>query len=177
MPPTHDSLRTMWPSLTPTAPVNDELVTSLTDLRRSVENCRSVRGDIAPEFQRWVETSATQLSGKFEPVAVEALLRTRAYWETIGLSPSWPHVQTVVNHEIDAIASRLDGLIAELRRIQRSWSEPAHVAVIDTNVFIEHHEKFDWVKWHQAIDERPDRPVRLVVPLRAHAGFDWALMV
>jgi rRNA-processing protein FCF1 len=104
------------------------------------------------------------LSVHFEADAIDGLVRTHAYWQTLDMPATYPHVQSVINSEIDTAISRLGRLVSELEHASQHWSSSI-VVVPDTNVYIEHHTTFNQIDWFQVADQRPDRTIRLVVPL------------
>lgn len=155
----------MWPSVLPVDPLSESLLSEVASLTYSIATCRNHVDGKVLAYQRWVEDSVVTLSNHFLPEDVERLVRTPSYWETIDVPADFPQVQKIVNNEIDAIERRLKKLSEELAGAKNRWGPDCRWVVVDTNVYIEHDVPFYELDWHSAVDQRPDRPLRLVVPL------------
>lgn len=154
----------MWPSIVPTGALNEQLVTTLTDIQVKLRNLLSRPADqMYFDYYYVVDEAIRRLGHSFTAADLDRLLRSSTYWGVIGAQPMLPHVQKIVCAEIEALAARIGALADETRRAFDYWG-PANYVVVDTNVYVEHDIKFYEIKWFQVIRRTSSLPVRMIVP-------------
>ena len=155
----------MWPTITPSTKLSDQLVDTMVDLCRRAGNLHSHRGDaFVFQYYDWVDDAVRRLAAFLSTDDVDRLIRTRVYWQVTDIPANQMHVQQIVRGEIESVTRRLEALCTEFRAAADYWDETANYVVLDTNIFVEHHTRFDQTDWFEAVNHRPSLSIRLVVP-------------
>ena len=114
-------------------------------------------------YLQWVSGVEPALKGIFVEPEVWTRLRGDSFWRIRELNEYSPRWQELIAIEAELQAERLNDLRAEIEAVeQRLDAAPGHLAVIDTNVLLEHQAP-EQVKWSEVVNASP---VRLVIPLR-----------
>jgi hypothetical protein len=98
---------------------------------------------------------------------VERLVLTPTYWHLMPLGNFEHGRHTVLDAEIARIRADLETerqeVAWQLDSMQRYGARP--VAVIDTNVVLQHHSDFTAPEWHKLIGAWPHENVRVLIPI------------
>ena len=156
----------MWPDVEPRGAIDESLVRLVGGLQTGASNVLGQRGEaVVADYRDYVDATSRQLQPHFALGDIDELLRTRTFWATFDVPGAFTHVQQLVRHELEVISNRLDHMERQLGEFRQHWAGPARLVVVDTNVFVENTKRFDQIDWYSATDQRPNRPIRLIVPL------------
>ena len=120
-------------------------------------------------YLQWVSGVEPALKGIFVEPEAWTRLRDTAYWRIRELHEYSPRWQELIALEAELQAGRLEALRAEFEALEKRLdAAPGQIAVIDTNVLLEHQAP-EQVKWMEVVNTSP---VRLVIPLRVLEELD-----
>lgn len=156
------------------SPVN--VLAALKDLRLQLSNIQG--GATSPaEWRRqyisWTNNALDSLRPCLREADVDRLVTSRHYWALLGMDvlgaepKADRHVQSIIRTEVKDRLAELDSVIKTLQGDLDAWRtlQMPIVAVLDTNILLEHHDHLDAYQWNEELDVRPNRDVVLVVPI------------
>jgi hypothetical protein len=123
----------------------------------------------ASEYLIWVDDTERILRGIFLDPEAWGGLQTPRYWHICTLSETSRRPREVIRQEVEAQASRLEGMAARIDDYaDRMKAAPGIMTVLDTNVLL-HYQTPRYVSWQEVVCE-PE--VRLILPLRVIEELD-----
>lgn len=153
----------------------DRLRAVLGDAAREIEN---VRGSTQAEYAiglynaylEWASHQVRLMAGLLPDEEIDRLITTRRYWTLLSLEPSAVTELTLrllvdgeISQRIEYLKSAQEGITSDLAR----WDSGAAAAVVlDTGVWLRHHENVAEVDWNTVLDIRPDVPLVITVPTK-----------
>jgi len=135
----------------------------------AIEGARKVEQDLGniETYFAWVAANLRTLGAAVTPSELDRLITTPTYWAIQGWPSSRGGRVGLLGHEI---AQRRTDLEAERKEL--AWiiddnrrNRMKSVAVLDTNVVMEHHSDFAGLAWHSIVQVFPHDTVRVVIPI------------
>lgn len=156
----------MWPSRVPRTVINSDLAGVMAELAIGATNTRQRTGDaLVIHYRQWADEAYRRLRSYFSDDSLDALVRTRTFWAVADVNPDDPHAKQLVYAELDDAVQRFEELRRDFAAFAQHWADKSTVVVLDTSGVMAHASAFDKVDWFEIIGERPDLPLRLVIPL------------
>ncbi|WP_053715162.1 PIN domain-containing protein [Saccharothrix sp. NRRL B-16348] len=168
-----------------------ELLRLLRELKSEVDNLHTVgvgRGLVGStqrmwEYLEWVDQAVRRLGQTVGAADADRLVRTRGYELLLGNSgvfggavgadtPQEQLLNTMVTNELTARSDALTRATVGLEDARR-WRSWAWLAVLDTNVYLEHERKLEELDLAELMDAG-DQPVHLLVPIAVVDELDRA---
>jgi len=150
----------------------DDALARLTNVGNELTRVGTGTDDVAfQDYCLWVANSVRMLSSCLPAHVIEPLILTRRYWalQDIGASTlgrtQTPHLRLLLNTEIAERSQAIHSAVQELANELRSWDDIGRLVMADTNLFLQHRQKFDEIPWIDVIGARIMDNVTLVIPM------------
>lgn len=157
----------VWPDLMPRTLIDADLVRLVRDIRTGASNVPSPGSttNIVMRYRSWADEAIRQLRHRFSESAVDVVVRTSAYWATIQMPAGDQTTYSLVMTELTHAGSRLQKLETDLAAFLGWWDDAARIVVLDTSAVMSFGPQVGAMDWFAVLDKRPDRILRLVLPL------------
>lgn len=147
-------------------------------LRQVLETARTLRNGskqgFVHEYVRWAGDAQYALSGVFRSQDVVEFIVTPRFLAAGAVSPP-AAAEVIIYGELDRFIADLSDVIEVLDKDRSRWHLDSWIVVPDTNVLLEHSERFWEIEWHDLLDKAPrDRkemlrqgkePINVVLPI------------
>jgi rRNA-processing protein FCF1 len=142
--------------------VADHLADAANRLRGILNESMLARRD---HYLTWATSQRRTLGATISQRDLDRLVTTRTYWALLSTPSDIGAIAATA--EIEARIVDLDTEQAALRSeiLRRQHGGRTTIAVLDAHVLMERHAELETIDWHQEIDERESRRVRVVVPI------------
>ena len=157
----------MLPKLRTGVSLDDQTVATLKNVWDGLANVRGASGlvgiALGEAYQRWVDASIHQLAFTLTDDEMGHLVRTPGYYALAGV-PVTNAVEAALRTEVNTLWRRWETLVTECTKYRARWRGSAELVVPDTNVWMEHKDRFDSLDWRAtAKGLPPDAAVRVVL--------------
>ena len=154
----------------------DDVLKTLRELASAAQNASNTHGGAyarLTSYLEWATNSVRMLEHRVSGADIDRLVLTRGYERLLsavgGLTSADIGTQRVLNGlldlEIRQRISAIDEVVADLGAQIGCWSGMLAFVVPDTSVYIEHDDKLECLDFHSLLQVRPDKTVRVVVPV------------
>lgn len=165
----------MFPTLYPGAN-RDDVLKTLRELASTAQNADNTHGGAYARltaYLEWATNSVLMLEHRVSAADIDRLVLTRGYERLLSAAGSLTGTdigtQRVLNGllslEIRQRINALDQAVADLGAQIARWSGMLAFVVPDTSVYLEHEDKLEHLDFHSLLQVRPDKTVRVVVPV------------
>lgn len=148
----------------------DYVLGHLKDLANRLENIEiGTNVDVFNAYHGWVNTALRVLGPALNSEALDLLVTTRRYWALLAVDPGAAGteltnlIRVEVQERKDAFKVSADELANWIERFEPNGS----MAVLDTVVLMRHGTELQGLDWHGLLNERPDVPITVWIPLVA----------
>ena len=165
----------MLPTLYPGANRGDVLKT-LREIASAAQDASNIHGPAytrVTAYLEWVTNSVRMLEHRVSAADVDRLVLTRGYERLVSAAGSLTGADIgtqralngMVNLEIQQRIKGLEEATTELDAQITRWSGNLAFVVPDTSVYLEHDDKLEHLDFTSLLQARPDKTVRVVVPI------------
>jgi len=121
-------------------------------------------------YFEWSTTALRRLVPLLGPKEAERLIATPRHWMLQAASPESiqrDRLQSLVSLELEERSKELLDAATEIQLEFAAWGGgKAVVAVLDTNILIDHHQDLLQVNWNSKLNEFYEVPVVLAIPMK-----------
>lgn len=136
-----------------------DLLRNLCAIRDNARNLRAGTLDQRQSCMNWAVEAERLLRAQVRETDIDTLVRTSRH-DVISTNP--PTGRVLIDAELEARISTLEGVVAELEGAANRWDQGGKLVVPDTSFFINHPTKIEQTNFSSLLECR-DIPVRLVV--------------
>ena len=147
-----------------------DVVTTLRQLAADAQNASNTHGqahDRLTAYLEWATNSVRMLEHRVSATDIDRLVLTRGYERLLSVAGiGSPRVLNgLLNLEIQQRVNAIEQAARELDAQIARWSGELAFVVPDTSVYLEHDEKLEVLDFTSLLGVRPDKTVRVIVPV------------